>query len=278
MPLALRRTLIASLLPLAGWTSAHAQSEDAPPRWEVGAFAMGVSQQAYPGAGEQLGRGLALPYLLYRGRWLRADGDTVGVRAARTQAWELDVGAAASFGGGGDEIAARRGMRRLGTLVEFGPRLKWRLGETPDDGSGWRLQLPARAVFDLSDRLRHRGWALEPELIHTWRAHGGWRGSLGFGAIVADRALADTFYGVSASDATASRPAYQARSGLVAWRLSASLNKNLNRDWRVFGFVRADTVSGAANRASPLVRQNTGATVGIGVGTTLARSSQAGED
>ncbi len=273
-------TLRSSWMALACWaalSTAHAQSEGAPPRWEVGAFALGVSQQAYPGADEQLGRGLALPYLLYRGRWLRADGETVGVRAARTQAWELDVGVAGSFGGGGDDIEARRGMPRLGTLVEFGPRLKWKLGAPGDEG-GWRLALPARAVFDLSDSLRHRGWALEPELTHSWRASGGWRGSVGLGAILADRALADTFYGVDAADATASRPAYRARSGLVAWRLSAAVNKSLNRDWRVFGFVRVDTVAGAANRASPLVRQTTGTTVGIGLGYTLARSNQAGED
>jgi outer membrane scaffolding protein for murein synthesis (MipA/OmpV family) len=65
---------------------------------------------------------------------------------------------------------------------------------------------------------------------------------------------------------------------LVAWRLSASFNRELNRDWRVFGFVRTDSLAGAANRASPLVRQTTGTTVGLGVSVTLARSSASGVD
>ena len=269
------RTRLLPLLVLAAWSSA--QADDGHPRWELGAVGVGVSQQAYPGSDEHLARWRLLPYGLYRGRWLRADGDTVGVRAARTPSWELDLGVAASFGGGGDDIEARRGMPRLGTLVEFGPRLKWRLNPEAGDGA-WRLALPLRGVFDLSDRLRHRGWALEPELSRAWRPAEGWRTGIGLGAIVADRALADTFYGVTAADATALRPAYRARGGLVAWRLSASFNRQLNRDWRVFGFVRTDTVAGGANRASPLVRQTTGTTVGLGLSVALARSSAVGVD
>ena len=65
---------------LAG--NAHAQSDDAPaaalPLWELGALGFGSSQQAYPGADEQLTRGLLLPYGQYRGRFLRADRETAG--------------------------------------------------------------------------------------------------------------------------------------------------------------------------------------------------------
>jgi MipA family protein len=101
----------------------------APPLWEIGAFALGVSQQAYPGSDTQLKRALALPFVVYRGHWLRADRDTLGVRAVKTSRLELDVGLAGSFGGGDEEIEARRGMRELGTLVELGPRVKYLLGE-----------------------------------------------------------------------------------------------------------------------------------------------------
>ena len=90
----------------------------------------------------------------------------------------------------------------------------------------------------------------------------------------ANRKLADTFYGVAPRYATATRPAYQAESGLVAWRLSASASRALAPDWRLFGFARLETVSGAANRASPLVRQTTGASVGLGVAWTWQQSDQ----
>ncbi len=49
-------------------------------------------------------------------------------------------------------------------------------------------------------------------------------------------------------------------------------------DWRLFGFARIDTVAGGANKNSPLVRQTTGATVGLGVSYTWMRSSERARD
>ena len=135
-------------------SAAHAQSEDAPakslPLWELGAFAFGVSQQAYPGSDEQLTRGLLLPYGQYRGRFFRADRETAGLRAVKTPVYELDVGVSASFGGSSSEIGVRRGMPALGTLAEFGPRLKINLGsgstgaDADRSASRWRVELPLR--------------------------------------------------------------------------------------------------------------------------------------
>lgn len=275
------RPLLLGLVLLPGLrATAHADAAPAPPppsRWEAGAFALAVSQQAYPGADEQLQRGLLLPYLVYRGRWLRSDGDTTGLRALRTPTLEFDLGVSGSFGGGSEEIKARRGMARLGTLVEAGPRLRWNLGPAPLQGR-WRATLPVRAVFDLSDALRHRGWAAQPELSYERRARGDWRYSLGLSAIAGDRRLAELYYGVSASQALPDRPAYAARPGLIAWRLQTLFSKPLNSDWRVFGFARLDSVVGAANRASPLVRQTTGASVGLGISYSALRSRESGED
>jgi outer membrane protein len=46
----------------------------------------------------------------------------------------------------------------------------------------------------------------------------------------------------------------------------------------VFGFARVDSVAGAANRASPLVQQRNGATVGLGVSWTWLRSEARASD
>lgn len=248
------------------------------PLWELGGAVFGVSQQAYPGSDEHLNRALVLPYFVYRGKVLRADRETAGLRAIKTERYELDVGVAGAFGGGDDEIKARQGMRELGTLLELGPRLKVRLGDGGGTAGSWRLDLPVRGVFDLNDRARHRGMAFEPELSFQRQAAGGWRYSTGLSAIVADRRLADHFYGVSAQDAIAGRPAYTAQSGLVAWRLSVSATRALGRDWRVFGFARLDSVAGAANENSPLVRKTTGSTVGLGLTYTWMRSETRAND
>lgn len=254
-----------------------AQTSDAQPLWEIGAFAVGVSQQAYPGADQQVTRGLALPYVVYRGLVLRADGETAGLRAIKTPRFELDVGVAGSFGARSEDIDARRGMPDLGTLVEFGPRLKWKLGEDPAN-SAWRFELPLRGVFDLSDGAAYRGLALEPRLVFQRRTTNGWAYTTGLSAIVADQRLARTFYGVDAVYARSDRPAYTAERGLVAWRLSATLTRELSKDWRVFGFGRYDTVSGAANEGSPLVKRTGGGSIGIGLAYTWMRSERTASD
>ena len=181
---------------------------------------------------------------------LRADGETAGLRAVKTPRFELDVGVAGSFGARSDDIDARRGMPDLGTLVEFGPRLKWKLGDDPAT-SAWRFELPLRGVFDLSDGAAYRGFAVEPRLVFQRRAKSGWAYTTGLSAIVADQRLASTFYGVDPVYARSDRPAYVAERGLVAWRLSATLTRELSKDWRVFGFARWDSVAGAANGEEP---------------------------
>ena len=269
--------LWATVLATGAAAPAVAQTTAAPALWELGGALIGVSQQAYPGADQQVNRALALPYLIYRGDVLRADRDGAGIRAIKTEQFEIDIGLAGAFGAGSDKIEARRGMRDLGTLIELGPRLKWNLGAAPGGGR-WRAELPLRAVFDISDGAARRGVSFEPELVYERQAHGAWRYSTSLSAIVADTKLARTFYEVGSADATAARSAYAAKSGLVAWRLAASATRSLGPDWRLFGFARIDSVAGAANESSPLVRQTTGASVGVGLAYTWLRSQTGARD
>ena len=253
--------------------NALAQDIYAPPLWELGAVAVGVSQQAYPGSDQQVNKALVLPFFIYRGEMLRADRDTVGIRALKTPSFELDVGIAGTFGAGSGALDARQGMPELGTLVEFGPRLKWNLGVAPGGGR-LRAEIPLRAVFDLSDQAAHKGLSFEPKLVYERQSNNGWRYNASLGAVIADTKLAQTLYEVGSTEVTAQRPAYSARSGLVAWRAGTSFSRSLDRDWSLFGFARLDTVAGAANEASPLVRQITGATMGLGLSYTWMRSER----
>lgn len=270
MPTALLAMLPASL----AWAQSASTGK---PLWELGGVALGVSQQAYPGSDQQVNRALALPFFLYRGPFLRADGETLGVRALKTPTVELDVGFSASLGASSRPIDARRGMPKLGTLVELGPRLKWHLGDGPV-GAKWQANFPLRAVFDLSDSLSQRGLAFEPELVLARNTSSGWSWSARGGLVAGNRKLNDTFYGVAPSFATATRPAYEAKSGLIAFRLGATASRPITPDWNFFTFARVDTVAGAANDNSPLVRQKTGATVGVGVSYTFLRSERRAVD
>lgn len=248
----------------------HAQDSAPQPLWELGAGALAVSQQAYPGASQRVGRGLVFPYLIYRGKIFRSDRDGLGLVAIRTQEIEVDVGFAGAFGSNSNDIAVRRGMPDLGTLVEFGPRLKWNLGAGPANGRV-RADVALRGVFDLSDGFSNKGISFEPKLIYE-RASGPWRYSTSAGLIMANQKLADTFYGVAPAYATAFRPAYNAESGLVAWRLGANASRQLSPHVRLFGYAQLDSLASAANNASPLVQKRVGSTLGVGLIYTFARS------
>jgi outer membrane scaffolding protein for murein synthesis (MipA/OmpV family) len=245
--------------------------------WEVGGLGLAVSQQAYPGADAQVRRALVLPYVIYRGPLLRADRGTVGLRAIKRPGFELDVGFSGSFGSSSNDVEARRGMPDLGTLVEFGPRGRWDLGAAPGGGR-WRAEVPLRGVFDLSDGMRSRGIAFAPELGFERRSSAGFAYGVSVGAVLGDRRLTDTFYGVAPAYATLDRAAYQSRAGLIAWRLDSSASKGLSADWRVFGFARLDSTRGAANATSPLLRQPVGGSLGIGLTWTWLRSDQPAAD
>ncbi|MBK0393670.1 MipA/OmpV family protein [Ramlibacter algicola] len=271
----MRRFLLASAL-LS--TTLYATAQDGGrPLWEVGGVALGVSQQAYPGSSQQVQRAIALPYFIYRGQYLRADSDGIGVRAVKTPRYEFDVSAAGAFGSNADHDPIRRGMPSLGTLVEVGPRLKVDLGPAPAGGR-WRLDLPVRGVFDLSHQLRYRGAVFQPGVTWSRRAPGALLYGVGASLLVADERLASTFYEVEPRFARSFRPAYEARAGLLGTRLSTWFGKDLTRDWTLFGFAQLNSVAGGANRDSPLVRQVTGHTLGIGLSYTWLRSEARAAD
>ena len=243
------------------------------PLWEAGVFGFAVSQPAYPGAAERTQRAFGLPFLIYRGQYLRVDENTVGVRAVKTPTTELDIGFAGSFGARSTDVAIRSGMPSLGTLFEFGPRLKVNL-PAPLPGSRLRVDLPLRAVLDVSHAFQGRGLSFEPELDFSLRTAGGSRLGAKVGMILGDRKLNDYLYGVAPQYANASRPAYAGQAGLIATRVGLSTATSLGKDWEVFTFARYDSVRGAANGASPLVRKSGGASVGIGLAWTFWRSER----
>lgn len=249
-------------------------AEPARPLWELGIVGLGLSQQAYPGSDQRVRRNLVVPFIIYRGEVLRADQETIGIRAVNDRVFELDIGLGANLGSKAGQVEARRGMPDLGTTVEFGPRAKWFLTDRRFAGV-WRFEVPARWVIDISNRFHERGTVVEPTLVYAYDANDRHTLSASAGALFSDRRLARTLYGVDAAYANDSRPAYDARAGLIAWRLGVAASKALTPDWHVFGFVRVDSLAHAANRGSPLVRQTVGAAVGIGVAWTWMRSERA---
>jgi len=175
-------------------------------------------------------------------------------------------------------LRAREGMARLGTLVEAGPVARWFVnGRRASDRI--TVEMPVRGVFEARNPSRHRGMSFEPRVSWQHRSQAsGWGYGASLGAVFGDRRLGSTFYGVAPGEATPQRPAFDARAGLIAWRLGGSLSTSLTPDWRLYAFGRLDSLAGAANRDSALVRQSSGASYGIGLSYTLKRSAASAGD
>lgn len=248
------------------------------PLWEAGVGAAAFNAPAYPGADEHTSRLLAAPFLLVRGRVLRADQEGVGARLVDNDRFEFDVGFAAALPAHSRDVAARRGMPDLGTLVEFGPRVKYHLADLGDAGR-WRAELALRTVIEAHAGVRRQGWTLEPRLVWEKRGDGGrWTLETQLAAVFGDRRINGYFYDVAPAYATLGRPAYRAQGGLMLERAGLFGTWKMNPDLRLFGFVRVDSHVFGANRDSPLFRKNTGASAGFGFAWTLARSSARAQD
>jgi outer membrane protein len=253
-------------------------SEAGLPLWEAGVGAAVFSSPAYPAAEERTTRALALPFLLYRGRVLRADQQGIGARLVNNERVEFDVGFAAALPSHSNDVDARRGMPDLGTLVEFGPRVKVNLADL-GEGGRVRVELPLRTVIEARGGLRRQGWTSEPRLV--WQKVGGdrtWTVEGQLGALFGDRRIQRYFYDVAPQYATAARPEYHSDAGLLLVRTGLFGTYRINPDWRLFSFVRLESYAGAANRDSPLFKKNAGASAGIGFAWTFARSGARASD
>ena len=257
--------------------SAQAQPSGLP-LWEVGGFAGSLTSPAYPASTERFNRNVVVPYFIYRGERLSVDRGGIDARMQLSPNYELDLGVSGSFPATSNDIAARQGMPDLGTLLEFGPRLKVKL---PSPGPGLRLglDLPLREVFEVSGGTRAQGLVFEPALaLDMANVGGGWSLTAKFGLTWGDQQINQYFYGVAPAYATALRPAFEAQSGLMSARASLGASKSLNPDVRLFGYARMDYYGLSANTASPLHLQNSSPSMGLGLTWTLGRSeARAGE-
>ena len=258
---------------------AHAQSEPDVeaanrPLWEVGVASFGVKSPAYPGAAQSVSRGLVLPWFVYRGPVLRAEGGTVGARLMKSQTVELDVGFGGALRASSNDVKVRQGMPDLGYQFELGPRARITLAR-PSADAIVRLNLPLRGVFEANGGIKQRGFAFEPSLSYAdLNVGGGWGMTASAGVIIGDQKLSQFYYGVPSQFATPARAAFTAKSGLITPRAQLSLLYRATNDLRVFGFVRADFPGRGVNRDSPLHLKDKGTAFGIGAVWTFGRSSE----
>lgn len=246
------------------------------PLWELGAGLTVLQFPAYRGSDEDRLFVLPVPYVVYRGEFLKADRQGIRGTFFDSDRVELSLSLGASPPVSSDRVKAREGMPDLKPTVEIGPSLDVRLWRSADERLRLRTRLPLRAGFTAEGGPESTGWQFTPQLNLDWRdpaGLGGWTLGLIAGPVYGDRRQHRYFYTVEASEATPQRPAYDARGGYGGTQVLAALWKRYP-GWWVGGFVRYDSLAGAVFENSPLVKRKDYVAAGFAVTWVLGESSR----
>ncbi|MBL8287893.1 MAG: MipA/OmpV family protein [Rubrivivax sp.] len=249
-------------------TGTGARFRDAP-LWELGVGAAALQLPHYRGSEQSHSWLLAVPYAVYRGRFLRADREGARAVLLERSAFEVDLSLAGSAPVRSEDNRARQGMPGLAPTVEFGPNATLTLARGSQ--SKVELRVPVRAAFTVQRSSRAIGWTTSPYVTAEWK-QGGWDLGVRAGGLWGDRRLNGYTYDVPSEFATATRPAYRAGSGYAGWQLTAGASRRFESLW-LGGFLRADSVEGAVFAGSPLVTRRSTWSAGIALSWIFARSA-----
>ena len=240
------------------------------PLWELGLGVGGLRLPHYRGSDQSHTLLLPVPYAIYRGKIFRATREGARAVLLDSDRVNVDVSVSASAPTNSADNRARAGMPDLAPTVAVGPNMNLTLAR----GSTWKvdLRLPVLAVFTLQRHSQTLGWTANPVLnLDThWQ---GWDVGLQAGPMWATRQYNAYFYDVAPAYATATRAAYSAPSGNAGWRWTAGVSRRYGQFW-LGGFVRGDSLSGAAFEASPLVKQRNALSFGLAMSWVFAVSDE----
>ncbi len=266
----------AALCLLCALAAAAPAAAEELPLWELGVGVGGFALPDYRGSDQGRGYVLPVPYVVYRGDFLKADRHGIRGELFDTDRIELNISVAASLPVDSSRNAARAGMPDLRPSLELGPSLEFALWRSRDGRSLLELRLPLRAAFTLESSPQGIGWVATPNLNLDLPGRGalaGWNFGLLAGPVYGSRRQHEYFYGVAPEFATPARPAYDAPGGYAGWQFLAAASRRFAGFW-VGAFVRADTLSGAAFEASPLLKRDTYVAAGAGIAWVLGVSRE----
>lgn len=234
----------------------HSVTADEPDnkKWELGLGLGSVYGPDYRGSDEYRSFTSAIPYVIYYGKFIRADRDGVRAQFFDSDRIAFSISANAYISPDSDENKTREGMPALGSTLELGPSLNIRLTGA-NLREGWQLQLPWRAVFAVGgDSNKMIGSVLQPQLVYQ-HAFAQWRLRYSTGVIYGSDDYHDYYYSVAPRYATTDRPTYEAHGGYSGYMNNLTFSRQLNLGdikTRVAFFVRYDNLRGVDFDTSPL--------------------------
>lgn len=232
-----------------------------------------LTMPSYRGSQTQEFYLVPMPYVVYRGDFLRVDREGIRGLLYETPRLRLDLSADGAIPAASEEGNVREGMPDLDPVGEFGPSINYLLHKGKN--IRMRLRMPVRAVFtsDLTF-LDHIGWKAHPQLnIDFTDIFGKWSVGAVIGPIFADQEYHAYYYEVKPQYATKERPAYRPEGGYSGSCVLLSASRKFSNLW-IGMFARYDNLSGAVFSDSPLVETRHSFMGGIGIAWMIGQSAQ----
>ncbi len=255
------------------------ETDEQLPLWEFGIAGVTARLPHYMGSDEYKNYLYPLPYIIYRGKILRADREGVRGIFYKGEKFETSL----SLWGNppvSDENEARQGMPELDAIGEIGPALRYTFFR-----HGWQdhlyLQAAWRTAFSfgfnggLDMDMDYQGWHTSVDLsYHKKRLIGDRKLSIYIkgGLHFADSRYNNYFYGVPSQYATSFREPYEADGGYAGFSFSSSLFKEMTSKISIGCYVRWNNLAGTAFEDSALVREKNNYAIGALVVWKLAES------
>lgn len=268
------RTIIAVVF--GGLLAANAPADDAStadspdyPGWKelwsdltLGVGIAAVDYPHYPGSPQSDTLVAPLPYLEYEGDWLSIDRDGIQASLFKSDRAKLDISISGSLPVNNDDDILREGMNDLELILEVGPELELKLAQWGNNTLELHLPLRAALELDPSNGIEPVGWVFDPRVHYEWRTQST-EFEIDLGAYTADQEYNQLLYGVSPPFATLARPKYRAKSGLVGYRLSSTIQYDVGA-WSFLAYARYMDLGSAKNTDSPLFVDDSYVLFGVG--------------
>ncbi|MDX1795294.1 MAG: MipA/OmpV family protein [Hydrogenovibrio sp.] len=265
-----------SFLSLAGYSQSGWAVQQTLPKWEFGLGPALISYPDYPGSSEQNNLILPFPYIVYRGKDFTINQREVKKPLYEYQNVELDLSLSGTIPISSKDNQARKGMTDLDGSVGIGPVIRYRLYRK--DLNEIKLEWPVRWILASDFRSIHEeGFISSPGLYYylrkSYTAKRRIKLTLATTANFATAKTNDYFYGVDPTEATATRPAYQATGGFSGFGYLISLNWHLDDFW-IGGFYKLTDLSQAVFRSSPLIETTRSEVYGLTLTWNFYRSKE----
>jgi hypothetical protein len=218
-----------------------------------GVAAGGAWIHDYPGADQGHMHYLVMP--TYKGKYVTIDRqDGVKGELVNDNRVKFSMSFIFIFPADSDKVPIRHGMPDLNWTFQLGPEMQVYLMRSFSHTMYFRLPLRFIATTDFRHEFEYRDWNLAPGIRNVFYLGPGWgeiTTRLDFD--IASESYNDLFYQVDPRYATADRPAYNARGGLMEYIFGVNYSYYDSFPWTFFIGANGYVTSVSVNRDSPLL-------------------------